>query len=72
MFFSTKISAGKNINFQIASAIERIQAGTLTAVIKRPDEDEYDKKGTSEVTFDLESSESDTDNEDIILVSVSV
>ncbi|VDK85222.1 unnamed protein product, partial [Onchocerca ochengi] len=47
---------------EIASAIERIQAGTLTAETKRPEEDEYDKKSTIENT----ESESDTDNEDII------
>uniref|UniRef100_A0A1I8ENJ5 CBS domain-containing protein n=1 Tax=Wuchereria bancrofti TaxID=6293 RepID=A0A1I8ENJ5_WUCBA len=56
---------------EIASAIERIQAGTLTAVTKRPEEDEYDKKSTTEAMFDfVESSESDTDNEDIILPRV--
>uniref|UniRef100_A0A0R3RQY3 Chloride channel protein n=1 Tax=Elaeophora elaphi TaxID=1147741 RepID=A0A0R3RQY3_9BILA len=53
---------------EITSAIERIQAGTLTAVTKRSEDDEYDKKDTAEATFDLmESSESDIDNEDIIL-----
>ncbi|KAK6102793.1 Voltage gated chloride channel family protein [Brugia pahangi] len=56
---------------EIASAIERIQAGTLTAVTKRPEEDEYDRKSATEAMFDfVESSESDTDNEDIILPRV--
>ncbi|VDO30376.1 unnamed protein product [Onchocerca flexuosa] len=47
---------------EIASAIERIQAGALTAETKRPEEDEYDKK----ITIENNESESDTDNEDII------
>ncbi|EFO19065.2 CBS domain-containing protein [Loa loa] len=53
---------------EITSAIERIQAGTLTAVTKRPEEDEHDQENTTEAIF--ESSESDTDNEDIILPRV--
>uniref|UniRef100_A0A915PI94 Chloride channel protein n=1 Tax=Setaria digitata TaxID=48799 RepID=A0A915PI94_9BILA len=56
---------------EITSAIERIQAGTLTAVTKRSEQDEYDKIGTTNGTFDsTENSETDTDNEDIILPRV--
>ncbi|KAM3719946.1 Chloride channel protein [Dirofilaria immitis] len=50
---------------EIASAIERIQAGTLTAVTKRQEEDECNEKDNLP-----ETSESDTDNEDIILPRV--
>ncbi|VDK87646.1 unnamed protein product, partial [Litomosoides sigmodontis] len=56
---------------KIASAIERMQAGTLTAVTKRAEDDERDKRSATKAALDLlESSESDTDNEDIILPRV--
>lgn len=48
-----------------------MQTGTLTAITKRTEDDEYVRKGATEAALDLqESSESDTDNEDIISVGV--
>ncbi|VDK56341.1 unnamed protein product [Gongylonema pulchrum] len=58
---------------EIAAAFVRIQAGTLTATTKRPEEEENEELGTEGTTpglLEIESSESDTDNEDIILASV--
>lgn len=59
--------------FQIAAAFERIRAGSLTASTKPLDEEQYEETGTVGITsgiMDLEDSETDTDNEDVILVII--
>lgn len=59
----------------MAAAIERIQAGTLTASTKRSEEEQGEETGTVGTvtgTMDVEDSESDTDNEDVILPRVEV